>query len=142
MNVWNGTGRLKDDPKLLKSKTGLSVVKFILVCERDKFSNDQEREADFIRIEAWRQVADYISSYAKQGDTISVTGRLQTRTYKNRNDVTVNECVVVPLGIPNSVKLISRCKRNETEYQEQKEQERIDEYIESTVELEYDDLPF
>lgn len=60
---------------------GHSNATFTVAVNR-RFKNAQgEREADFIKCVAWRQTADYVARYIKQGDHVIVEGAIQTRTY-------------------------------------------------------------
>jgi single-strand DNA-binding protein len=77
-------GRLTKDPELRYTPSGVAVATFTLAVNR-QFSNKQgEREADFISIIAWRQLAELCANYLKKGSQAGLEGRLQTRTYDNK----------------------------------------------------------
>ena len=82
-------GRITRDPELRKTNTGTSVVSFTLAVNR-RFSSNQEggQDADFISCVAWRQSADFMANYVKQGALLGVEGRIQTRNYKFQSDRT------------------------------------------------------
>lgn len=48
----------------------------------------KEREADFIPIVAWQQTAELMHTYLKKGDEVGIVGRLQSRTYEDKQQVT------------------------------------------------------
>ena len=89
-------GRITKDPELRKTASGISVVSFTLACNR-RFSGGQDsnQEADFINCVAWRQSADFMANYVKQGALLGVEGRIQTRNYKDQSDRTVYVTEVV-----------------------------------------------
>ena len=88
-------GRITKDPELRKTPQGVSVVSFTVACNR-RFSNQEGgQQADFINCVAWRQTADFIANYVKQGALLGVEGRIQTRSYKDQSDRTVYVTEVV-----------------------------------------------
>lgn len=77
-------GRLTRDPELRYTPSGVAVATFTLAVNR-QFNNAQgEREADFINIVAWRQLAELCANYLKKGSQAGLEGRLQTRSYDNK----------------------------------------------------------
>lgn len=88
-------GRITRDAELRKTPTGVSTVSFTLACNR-RFSNQEGgQQADFINCVAWRQSADFMANYVKQGTLLGVEGRLQVRSYKDQQDRTVYVTEVV-----------------------------------------------
>ncbi len=79
-------GRLVADPELRQTPTGISVSTFRIAVERD-FKNKEtgEKEADFITIVAWRNTAEFVSRYFSKGRLAVVEGRLQIRSYTDRD---------------------------------------------------------
>lgn len=76
-------GRLVRDPELRKTQSGLSTTTFTVAC--DRYSKNNEDKADFILCQAWRQTADYIATYGKKGDLVSVIGSIQTDSYDDKD---------------------------------------------------------
>lgn len=76
-------GRLTRDPEMRTTQSGISVCQFSIAVDR-KFKNQQtgEREADFINIVAWRQLADLCAQYLAKGRKVGVVGSIQTRSYE------------------------------------------------------------
>jgi single-strand DNA-binding protein len=88
-------GRLTRDPELRYTPNGIAVVTFTLAVDR-RYTNQQgNRETDFIRIVAWRQLAELCANYLKKGRLAGVDGRLQIRSFDNSEGrrVTVAEVV-------------------------------------------------
>ena len=80
-------GRLVRDPELRYTQSGVAVVSFTLAVDRN-FKNAQgEREADFIDIVAWRQLAENCAQYLAKGKLAAVDGSLQIRAYTGNDGV-------------------------------------------------------
>jgi len=74
-------GNLVANPEFRQTGSGTSVCTFRLAVQR-RFANAQGvREADFINIVAWRQLADLCSRFLTKGRKCAVVGSLQTRSY-------------------------------------------------------------
>ena len=79
MNLVVLTGRLGHDIELKQTQTGKSVVSFSLAVTRTK------EETDWINCVAWEKTADLMAQYVGKGSLIGVEGRLQVRTYQDRD---------------------------------------------------------
>lgn len=77
-------GRLTKDPELRYTSNNQAVATFSLAVNRNFKSQNGEREADFINCVIWRQQAENLANWAKKGDLIGITGRIQTRNYENQ----------------------------------------------------------
>ena len=77
-------GRLCKDPELKRTSSGTAVTSITLACERD-FKTNGEKEADFIDVVAWKNTAEFVCSYFTKGRMAVVDGRLQVRTWKDRD---------------------------------------------------------
>ena len=89
-------GRLTRDPELRTTGSGISVATFTLAVDR-QFTNSQgERGADFISCVIWRKSAENFCNFTSKGSLVSVDGRIQTRSYDNKDGqrVYVTEVVV------------------------------------------------
>lgn len=77
-------GRLTKDPELRYTPSGVAVTQFTLAVDRP-FSGGEgrEREADFIPIVCWRQLAETCANYLRKGRLTAVEGRIQVRHYEN-----------------------------------------------------------
>ena len=78
------TGRLTGDPELKTTQNGISVCSFTMAVNRNRRANE-EQQADFINIVAWRQTAEFISKYFNKGSLIGIEGSIQTRKYTDKN---------------------------------------------------------
>lgn len=77
-------GRLTADPELRTTQSGKSVASFSLAVDRD-FQQSGEKQADFISVVAWGKTAEFIDKYFCKGRMIAVVGRIQTRTYTDKD---------------------------------------------------------
>jgi single-strand DNA-binding protein len=76
-------GRLTRDPELRATPDGISVVRFTLAVDRGMRAGE-ERQTDFFDIVAFRQLADTVANYMTKGKLVLVEGKLQTRSYTDR----------------------------------------------------------
>lgn len=73
-------GRLTADPELRQTPSGVPVCKFTVAVDRP-FRKDQERQTDFIDVNAWRNSAEFVSRYFSKGKMIIVEGSLRKDVY-------------------------------------------------------------
>jgi single-strand DNA-binding protein len=88
-------GRLTQDPELRYTNTGTAVASFTLAVERIRKNQQGERETDFINIVVWQKQAENCAQYLHKGRMAAVDGRLQIRTYENREGQKVRVAEVV-----------------------------------------------
>ena len=77
-------GRLTRDPELRRTGSGIAVACFTVADDRD-FAQDGKKETDFIDCVAWRQTGEFVSKYFKKGSMIVVKGRLQIRSWTDKD---------------------------------------------------------
>lgn len=78
-------GRLVKDPELRRTQSGTAVTSFRLAVDRDFKAKDGTKEADFFDVTAWRSTAEYVSKYFTKGRMAVVSGRLQSRPWKDQD---------------------------------------------------------
>ena len=79
-------GRLTRDPELRRTGSGTAVASFSVAVDRDFGKNENgEKETDFIDCVAWRNTAEYVSKYFTKGRMIVVSGRLQIRSWTDKD---------------------------------------------------------
>ena len=79
-------GRLTRDPELRRTGSGIAVASFTVAVDRDYGSRDGgEKETDFIDCVAWRQTGEFVSKYFTKGRMIVVSGRLQIRSWTDKD---------------------------------------------------------
>ena len=78
-------GRLVRDPELRRTGSGVAVASFTVAVDRDFGGRDGgEKETDFIDCVAWRQTGEFVSKYFTKGSMIVVSGRLQVRSWTDK----------------------------------------------------------
>ena len=79
-------GRLTRDPELRRTGSGIAVASFTVAVDRDFGGRDGgEKETDFIDCVAWRQTGEFVSKYFAKGSMIVVSGRLQIRSWTDKD---------------------------------------------------------
>ncbi|QYN55639.1 single-stranded DNA-binding protein [Lactobacillus panisapium] len=89
-------GRLTRDPELRTTGSGISVATFTLAVDRQYTNAQGERGADFISCVIWRKAAENFCNFTSKGSLVGIDGRIQTRSYDNKDGqrVYVTEVVV------------------------------------------------
>ena len=99
-------GRLTQDPELRYTNSGTAVASFSLAVDRMRPNQNGERETDFINIVVWQKQAELCAQYLHKGRLAAVDGRLQIRTYENREGQKVRVAEVVA----ESVRFLDRAE--------------------------------
>ena len=131
-------GRITKDPELRKTQSGTSVVSFTIACNRRVPSQGQD--ADFINCVAWNKTADFMTQYVKKGALLGLEGRIQTRSYDDKD----GKRVYVTEVVADSVQFLESKKQaenggNEAYTAPVMQNNECGDY---GAEIETDDLPF
>lgn len=88
-------GRLTRDPELRYTSAGVPVARFTVAVSRpQRKDSGVNPEADFIRVAAWRKLAEICGEYLKKGKLISIEGRLQISSFE-KNGRSVKSAEVI-----------------------------------------------
>lgn len=89
-------GRLTRNPELRYSsgEQAMAVARYTIAVER-KFKRDNEPTADFIPCVVFGRAAEFAEQYFEQGMRVSVSGRIQTGSYTNKDGVKMYTTEVV-----------------------------------------------
>ena len=81
------TGNLTRDPELRTTPNGASVCSFSVAVNRTfKDSNGEQKEdVSYIDRSAWGRLGEMINQYAKKGSGVLVSGRLDQRSWEDKN---------------------------------------------------------
>ena len=112
-------GRLTREPELRYTPDGTPVANFTIAVNRSFANQKGEREADFIPIVVWRKQAEQCAEYLSKGSEVVVDGRLQIRSYEDRDGIKRKKSEVVAW----SVQFLGRFKKEEPSPQEPVEAE-------------------
>jgi len=74
-------GRLTADPELRHTASGHTVTNFTLAVDRKFSKND---ETDFLPVQTWGRLAEICAEFLHKGKLVHVAGRLQARTYEDK----------------------------------------------------------
>ncbi|UXS37858.1 single-stranded DNA-binding protein [Staphylococcus delphini] len=108
-------GRLTKDPEYRTTPSGVSVATFTLAVNRT-FTNAQgEREADFINCVVFRKQAENVNNFLFKGSLAGVDGRLQSRSYENKE----GQRVYVTEVVCDSVQFLEPKNNNQQNNQQQ-----------------------
>lgn len=80
-------GKLIKDPELRRLENDKVFTRFIIAVDRSFKSQEGIRKADLIPITVWGRKAEVICQYMKKGSYISLSGRLNTRSYDDKDGV-------------------------------------------------------
>ena len=78
-------GRLTKNPELRFTPSGTAVCTVNLAIDRRNFSKEQEKTADFITVIIWGKQAESTANYISKGCKFGVCGRIQTRSYTDKD---------------------------------------------------------
>ena len=89
-------GRLTRDPEVRYSagENALAIARYTLAVDR-RFRRDGEATADFISCVSFGRTAEFAEKYFRQGMRVSVSGRIQTGSYTNKDGVRVYTTEVI-----------------------------------------------
>lgn len=95
MNKWLGIGRLVADPEIRQATSGSTIASYRIAVDR-QFKAEGQPEADFLPCVVFGKGAEFAQNYLRKGTKIAVEGRIQTRSYddKDGKKVYVTEIIV------------------------------------------------
>lgn len=74
-------GRLTRDPEMRFTPNGVPVTSFTLAVDR----GGKDKGADYIDIQAWRQLAELCANYLSKGKLCAVEGRLEIQSFEGQD---------------------------------------------------------
>ena len=80
-------GRLTRDPEVRYSqgKNSLCIARYTLAVDRRGPKKENEPNADFINVVAFGKLGEFIEKYVKKGTKLTISGRIQTGNYTNKD---------------------------------------------------------
>ena len=82
-------GRLTKNPEVRYTTNQKVVCSFTLAVDRPFVNQQGVREADFIPVVLWGKTAEIAGNSCAKGHRLCVEGRIQVRTYEDKNKKTV-----------------------------------------------------
>ena len=82
-------GHLGNNPEGRYTSSGTSTASFSLATNESWINSEKEKKdhTEWHNIVAWNKLADFVTEYLQKGQLIYIEGKLQTRTYKDKDDV-------------------------------------------------------
>ncbi len=85
MNKITIIGNLTADPELRTIPSGINVCTFTVAVNRRFSSGKEERQTDFFRVTAWRQLGETCSRYLSKGRKVAVIGEVSARAFEGKD---------------------------------------------------------
>lgn len=83
MNKLTIIGNLTADPELRTTPSGVSVCTFTVAVNRR--SGKEDRQTDFFRVTAWRQLGENCSRFLTKGRKVAVVGEVTARAFEGKD---------------------------------------------------------
>lgn len=81
-------GNLTHDPEMRVTQSGINVCSFSVAVNRRRAGDQQQPQADYFRVSAWRGLAENCQKYLAKGRKVAVTGPVSVSTYQAQNGTT------------------------------------------------------
>jgi single-strand DNA-binding protein len=92
-------GRLTRDPELRYTQSGTSVCSFSIANNRTYVAAGEKKEqVSYFNCVAWAKTGEVIAEYCKKGQRIGIEGRLQQRSYDDKDG---NKRQIVEIVVDN-----------------------------------------
>ena len=81
-------GRLGRDPELKYTPSGAAVANFTVATSeewKDRETGEKQERTEWHRIVAWRRLGEICGEYLHKGKEVYIEGRLQTRSWEDRD---------------------------------------------------------
>lgn len=90
-------GRLTRDPEVRYSQgeNSLCIARYTLAVDRRGPKKENEQNADFIGVVAFGKAGEFVEKYCKKGTKLTISGRIQTGDYTNKDGQKVYKTEVV-----------------------------------------------
>ena len=114
-------GNVGNDPETVELEGGSKLVKFSMATNETYKNNKGEKVTDteWHNIVSWGRTAEFVENYVTKGKHIAIEGRLQTRSYQNKEEETRYATEVVAKEIlfltPNTEKDVNDIAVESTE---------------------------
>lgn len=145
INRFVGVGRLTKDPEFRTTPSGISIANFTLACNRPFKNKNGEQEADFINVVTFRKQAENVNNHLNKGNLAGVDGRIQSRTYDNKE----GQRVFVTEVVADSVQFLEPKSQSKGQSQQQSGQANPQQapakdnpFANGNADIDTDSLPF
>jgi single-strand DNA-binding protein len=132
-------GNLGADPELRYTPSGAAVANFTMATREQWTSKEGEKQdrTEWHRIVAWRRLGEICGEYLHKGSLVYIEGRLQTRSWEDRDGNKRYTTEIIALGMQMLDKI-----GKEAQAQAQSSEERFPTEEPVEADLPEDDIPF
>lgn len=75
-------GRLAKNPEIRYTPNNTAVCQFTVAVDR-RYKSENQPQADFIPVIAWRSTGEFVNKYFTKGNRIALTGSIQVRSWND-----------------------------------------------------------
>ena len=131
-------GHIGNKPEGRYTPSGTSTASFSLATNESWIDSENEKQerTEWHNIIAWNKLADFATEYLQKGQLIYIEGRMQTRTYKDKEDIQRRVTEIVSTAITPLEWKTTDKKENGSANTVDKKNPKVEEPIEE------EDLPF
>ena len=131
-------GHIGNKPEGRYTPSGISTASFSLATNESWIDSENEKQerTEWHNIVAWNKLADFATEYLQKGQLIYIEGRMQTRTYKDKEDIQRRITEIVSTAITPLEWKTTDKKENGSANTVDKKNPKVEEPIEE------EDLPF
>ena len=131
-------GHIGNKPEGRYTPSGISTASFSLATNESWIDSENEKQerTEWHNIVAWNKLADFATEYLQKGQLIYIEGRMQTRTYKDKEDIQRRVTEIVSTAITPLEWKTTDKKENGSANTVDKKKPKVEEHAEE------EDLPF
>ena len=131
-------GHIGNKPEGRYTPSGTSTASFSLATNESWIDSENEKQerTEWHNIVAWNKLADFATEYLQKGQLIYIEGRMQTRTYKDKEDIQRRVTEIVSTAITPLEWKTTDKKENGSANTVDKKNQKVEEHAEG------EDLPF
>ena len=131
-------GHIGNKPEGRYTPSGISTASFSLATNESWIDSENEKQerTEWHNIVAWNKLADFATEYLQKGQLIYIEGRMQTRTYKDKEDIQRRVTEIVSTAITPLEWKTTDKKETESVNTVDKKKPKVEEHAEE------EDLPF
>lgn len=131
-------GNLTRDPELRTTPSGVSVCSFTVAVNRRRRQGEED-QADFFRVNAWRELGENCAKWLIKGRKVAVVGAVSVSTYTGHDGKTYASLDV----LAQDVEFLSSGVQAENQHDAPQPAPKVDAQTGfQQVEMDTDDLPF
>ncbi len=119
-------GNLTRDPELRYTPDRTPVVNFTIAVNRSSGNLKEGKTVDFIPVVVWRERAERCSEYLTKGSQVAVEGRLQIRSYEDKDGIKRKTAEVIAWRVEFLQRLKKQVSPETTETTEEKTENEIE----------------